>query len=115
MNQFYNKIKTMAKGIKINIFIDMDGVVADYDMIDHKIHGTEEDVYLNKRPIKTVIKIIEKLSTIENVELHIFSVTRYNNQIGGKIKWLDKNMPFIKRGNIIILSREDNNFDEPSI
>ena len=115
MNQFYNKIKAMAKGIKINIYIDMDGVVADYDMIDHKIHGSEKDVYLNKRPIKTTINIIEKLSHIDNVELYIFSVSRLNNQIGGKIKWLDKNMPFIKRGNIIILSREDNNFDEPSI
>ncbi len=115
MNQFYNKIKTMSKGIKINIFVDMDGVVADYDMIDHKIHGTEEDVYLNKRPIKTVIKILEKISTLENVTLYIFSVTKLNNQIGGKIKWLDKYMPFIKRGNIIIISREDNNFDEASI
>ena len=93
----------------------MDGVVADYDMLDYKLHGEEKDIYLNKRPIKTVINILEKISTLENVNLYILSITRYKKQINGKKIWLKKNMPFINNNNIKIISREEKEWHDPSI
>ena len=93
----------------------MDGVVADYDMIDYKLHGEEKDIYLNKRPIKTIINILEKLSTLDNVNLYILSVTKYKKQINGKKRWLKKNMPFIDNKNIKIISREEKEWQEASI
>ncbi len=93
----------------------MDGVVADYDMIDYKLHGEEKDIYLNKRPIKTIINILEKLSTLDNVNLYILSVTKYKKQINGKKIWLKKNMPFIDNKNIKIISREEKEWQEASI
>jgi 5'(3')-deoxyribonucleotidase len=87
----------------------MDGVVADYDMLDYKIHGEEKDVYLTKRPIKTVINILEKISTLDNVNIYILSISRYKRQINGKKIWLSKYMPFINTKNIKIISREEKN------
>lgn len=115
ISQFYNKIKAISKGVKVNIFVDMDGVVADYDMLDFKLHGDEKDVYLYKRPIKTVINILAKISTLDNVNIFILSVARYKKQINGKIIWINKNMPFINNKNINIISREESNFVEPSV
>ena len=93
----------------------MDGVVADYDMIDYKLHSEEKDIYLNKRPIKTIINILEKISTLDNVNIYILSVARYKKQINGKKLWINKNMPFINNKNIKIISREEKNFEEPSV
>lgn len=90
----------------------MDGVVADYDI---KLHGEEKDIYLNKRPIKTIINILGKLSTLDNVNLYILSVTKYKKQINGKKIWLKKNMPFINNKNIKIISREEKEWQEASI
>ena len=95
---------------KINIFIDMDGVVADYDVISYNNHKSESNVYLDKRPIKTSINILEEISKMNNVTLNILSVSRKDNQIDGKKKWLRMNMSFIKEENIIIIPRESNGF-----
>lgn len=106
---FYNYVKNLSQR-KIRIYIDMDGVVADYDVLSYEEHKTEADVYLNKRPIKTIIDILEKVSTIENVELFILSVARKESQINGKLKWLEKNMPFIDKKNVNIISRDNNEY-----
>ena len=85
----------------LKIFIDMDGVVADYDI------GGDFD-YSIKRPLNNNIKQIEEISHYKNIELYIFSITRHNDGISQKNDWLDKYMPFIKKENRVILSREDN-------
>ena len=89
------------KNDKLKVFVDMDGVVADYDM------GTDLD-YSIKRPLYNNIKQIEEISHYDNIELYILSVTRHNDGINQKQVWLDKYMPFIKKENRIILSRENN-------
>ena len=48
MSQFYNYIKSFGDKT-VNIYIDMDGVVADYDFEGYINDGTKDDVYLNKR------------------------------------------------------------------
>lgn len=86
----------------IKLFVDMDGVVADYDI------GGEKLDYSVKRPLYSNIKQIEEVSHYDNIEVYIFSVTRHNEGINQKNEWLDKYMPFIKKENRIILSREKN-------
>ena len=104
IKEFLKKYKT--KNIKL--FVDMDGVIADYDF------GIPKD-YDKKRPLYDNIKKIEDISKMENIELYILSVTRMTNGIEEKNTWLDKYVSFIKKENRIILSREENNFLESSI
>ena len=86
----------------IKIFIDMDGVIADYDF------GKAYD-YHKKRPLFDNIKKLEKISNNDNVELFILSVTKQNIGYNQKMKWIDKYIPFIKKENRFIISREANN------
>lgn len=98
---FYNLIKELSKNDKLKIFIDMDGVIASYDF------GKPLD-FKNKRPLKTNIEVLKKVSLLENVELNILSVCRQNYQIAEKNEWLDINAPFFKKENRYILSKEQN-------
>ena len=93
-------------GKKVKIFVDMDGVIADYDV------GNPRD-YLNKRPLFDSIKKLEGISNLSNVSLVICSISRMNKGIEEKNKWLDKYACFFH--NRIIISREDNNFMESSL
>lgn len=88
---------------KIILFVDMDGVIADYNV------GQAKD-YNKKRPLISSIKKLEKVSKMKNVEMYILSVTRMNSGIAEKHEWLDKFVPFIKKENRYILSREANDF-----
>ena len=90
------------KNEKLKIFVDMDGVVADYDMGGPKLD------YSIKRPLNNNIKQIEEISHYENIEIYILSVTRHNEGINQKNIWLDKYMPFVKKENRILISREEN-------
>lgn len=111
-NTFSKFLSNLNQKKKILIYIDMDGVVADYNMMNHE--GDSKDVYLNKRPLKTIINIFEKINDEKNIELHILSVTRHKIQITGKLTWLEKEMPFIKKENIHIISREEKDYIHPS-
>ena len=96
------------KGKKIKLFIDMDGVIADYTFDSAKD-------YDKKRPLYDSIKKLEKISKMKNVELFIFSATRYSEGLAQKQWWLDTYAPFFKKENRIILSREDNDMTESSV
>ena len=97
---FKSKIDEL-KDEKLKIFVDMDGTISDYDMgggLDYSI----------KRPLKSNISQIEEIADYKNVELYILSVSRHNSGIKQKQEWLDKYVPFIKKENRIIISREAN-------
>lgn len=96
------------KDKKIKLFVDMDGVVADY------IFGDAKD-YDKKRPLYDNIDKLEEISKMENVELLILSTTRYSTGYDQKNWWLDNYAPFFKKENRIILSREDNEMRDSSI
>ena len=106
LNQFGDK--------KIDIYVDMDGVVADIEMLNFEKHKNDEDVYLNKRPVQSVINVLEEVSHLDNVDIYILSVARKENQIQGKIKWLKKYMDFISLSHINIIPREGNDFKHAS-
>ena len=89
------------KDEKIQLYCDMDGVIADYEV------GKACD-YDKKRPLFDSIKKLETISKWPNIDLYIFSATRESKGIGQKNSWLDIYAPFFKKENRIILSREDN-------
>lgn len=99
---FYNLIKEMSKENNIALYVDMDGVIAEYGI------GRNPYDYLNKRPLKTNIDTLKEVSTLKNVELHILSVCREDSQINDKNIWLDKNAPFFNKNNRNIISRAGN-------
>ncbi len=92
---------------RIKVFVDMDGVIADYNV------GVPYDYHL-KRPLFDSIKKLEEVSKMSNVELFILSATRKTEGYEQKQGWLDEYAPFFKKENRIIISREANNMEESS-
>lgn len=87
---------------KIYIFVDMDGVIADYrfgegNNIKNNVRGT----YLNKRPIYTTISNLKKINDEEEFEIYILSSCFFKEQAEEKNEWLNKYADFIKRENRI--------------
>ena len=91
----------------IKLFVDMDGVIADY------IVGVAAE-YDKKRPLLTSIEKLEEISRLDNVEMNILSVTRMDEGFEQKNEWLDKYAPFFKKQNRYIISRESNDFKKSS-
>ena len=92
---------------KIRLFVDMDGVIADY------IVG-EAEKFDKKRPLFSSISKLEEISKMENVELFILSVSRMDEGIEQKNGWLDIYAPFFKKENRVIIPRESNEFKSSS-
>ncbi len=105
---YLKEVLDKYKDKKIKLFVDMDGVVADYEF------GSAKD-YDKKRPLYDSIDKLEKVSKMPNVELFIYSITRYSEGYKQKQWWLDKYAPFFKPENRIIISREEHNMTDSSI
>ena len=97
---FIDLIKKISIEEEIILFVDMDGVIASYDV------GRPYD-FKNKRPLKNNINIFREIAKLDRVSLHILSVCRENYQIEEKNEWLDINAPFFEKENRVILSKED--------
>lgn len=85
----------------ISIYIDMDGVIVDYDV------GKAFD-YDKKRPLLTSIDKLKEISKMSNVELNILSISKTNKGVDEKNVWLDKFVPFIEKRNRFVISKEAN-------
>ena len=92
---------------KIKLYVDMDGVIADY------IVG-EPYNFDKKRPLFSNIEKLEEISKMDNVELHILSISKMNEGIKQKEDWLDKYAPFFNKENRIIIAREKYDFKRSS-
>ena len=84
------------------IFVDMDGVIADYrfgegDNIKNNVKGT----YLKKRPIYTTINNLKKINDEEGFDVYILSSCFFKEHADEKDEWLDKYADFIKKENRI--------------
>ena len=91
------------KNKRIKIYVDMDGVIADYDV------GKASE-YDKKRPLLTNIEALREVSKNKNVEMFILSITRMTIGREEQNRWLDKYVEFIKVENRYIISREEHNF-----
>lgn len=94
-----DEIKDFSLKRKVNLFVDMDGVIAEYDF------GKPLD-FVNKRPLFSNIKVLEEISRIPNLDMHILSICRKDSQVNDKNDWLDKYAPFFKKENRNIISKE---------
>jgi hypothetical protein len=86
---------------KIKLYVDMDGVLADYEV------GKPLN-FRDKRPLFSNIKKLEEIAKMNNVEIHILSVCVKDYQIEEKNDWLDKYAPFFEHDKRTIISRESN-------
>ena len=100
---FENYLKKFGNK-KIKIFVDMDGTIVDYvvgDVINFE----------GRRPLTHSISHLKNIyNNMNNVEIYILSVTRHHSGLKQKIEWILKYASFIKKENIIILVREDNDY-----
>jgi len=81
----------------VDIYVDMDGVIAEYDI------GNFD--YNTIRPLKTNIKRIAEL--IKNYNIKILTICKNNKIIEEKIAWLKRNIPFYNLENVIFISKEE--------
>ena len=91
------------KDKKIKIYVDMDGVIADYDV------GNPGN-YDKKRPLLANIKLLEEIAREPNIEMYILSVSRMNEGVEQKEYWLDQYAPFFEKDKRVIIPREKNGF-----
>ena len=96
LEDFVKKINS-----KIIMYVDMDGVIADYEV------GVAKN-FDRKRPLYTSLEKLEILSKKYEIEMHILSVARFKNGIKEKNDWLDRYASFFENDNRHILSRELN-------
>ena len=86
------------------LLFDMDGVIAEYiageeSLIQNEIKG----VYLNKRPMKSIIAIAEDLNKRDNITIGILSSCDFPSQVIEKKEWLKKHAPFVAEEQIYIV------------
>lgn len=93
------EIEKYALDKKVKLYVDMDGVIAEYDF------GKPLD-FLNKRPLLNNIKLLEEISLIKNVDIHILSICKKDFEIKDKNIWLDNHAPFFPKNNRHIISKE---------
>lgn len=91
---FISIIKELIKDNELVIFVDMDGVIVNYDV------GKPYN-FRNKRPLNNNINIFKELSKLDKIELCILSICNCSVQVNEKNEWLDEYAPFFKNRNII--------------
>ena len=74
MSHFVDLIRNKYKNEEVDIFVDMDGVIACYDV------GKPYD-FLNKRPLLTNINTLKELSNDSNIHLHILSAPFFKDRV----------------------------------
>lgn len=94
----YSIISKLTDNGEVHIYLDMDGVLANYDV------GSSD--YNDRRVLHNNVDSIKFLSTIPKVEIYILSVCMKESDISIKDSWLDRNANFIKKENRVFLSKE---------
>lgn len=93
---------------KILMFVDMDGVIVEYDYFPNSKKTVSS--FLNQRPLLTTIELFKKINKIKNIDLYILSSCRFNPQVNEKNTWLNKHAPFFKKENRIFIVHENENY-----
>ena len=96
---FKEIILELLKHKNIDLFVDMDGVIASYDF------GNPKD-FDKKRPLKTNIKTLEEISKLNGITMNILSICKKDSQIKEKNDWLDIHASFFEKDKRYILSKE---------
>lgn len=111
--EFCEKIREICKKYnRVALFVDMDGTVVEYNIFQDGTVTTEsKGLFVNNRPITPIIKKLEEINKIENIDIYMLTLSRSNIIEKEKEIWLEKYMPFIKKENYIILIRENGDYN----
>ena len=99
--KFYETINKY-KDKNIDIYVDMDGVIAEYDIGNFN--------YDTIRPLQSNINRIKNL-ICNNINVKILTICKNNNIVDEKIKWIKKHMPFFDLNNVIFISKENKKYN----
>ena len=94
----FNDFLLKNKDKIIDIYFDMDGVFAEYDI------GNFD--YSTIRPIKTVINLMNNLYK-DGLNIKVLSICKNNKVVEEKYDWIEKYVPFLKKENLIFISKEE--------
>lgn len=86
----------------IDIYVDMDGVIAEYDI------GNFD--YNTIRPLQSNIKRIKELIN-DSINVKILTICKNNKIVDAKIKWIKKYMPFFDLNDVIFISKENEKYN----
>ena len=113
MKKFVEKIKKICeKNKNVAMFIDMDGTINEYTVyLDATIEKLMEENYTDIEPVKVVIENLKEISKIPNIDLYILTLSRTNRISEGKEIWLKKYVEFIPKENLIILTKENGDYN----
>lgn len=98
------------KGKQLVLF-DMDGVLAEYAFGENTDIANEvPNVYLNKRPVQSMINVAKELCQMQDVSVGILSSCNFQSQMIEKKKWLKKYMPFLQDDLVYIIIWADEDY-----
>ena len=95
----YSIISKLTDSGEVHIYLDMDGVLANYDV------GNLTS-YKDKRALNNNVDSIKFLSTIPNVELFILSVCKDEMEKNDKDMWLESHANFIMKDKRFFLMKD---------
>ena len=89
---------------KINIYLDMDGVLADFNSVpDAKyIFQDAPKFFFNLEPIKENLEAIKKLNNHPNFRFFIITASPNKRCDWDKRNWVKKYMPYMKMSHVIV-------------
>ena len=98
---------------KINVYIDMDGVLADFNAEPDGVarFHTEKGFFRNLKPLKENCKALRKLIADGNHNIFILSASPNEAADGDKRVWLRKHKIMLPDGNIIICRNNERKVD----
>lgn len=111
--EFYNRIKEICKKHKkVALFVDMDDTIVEYRVFPENFVTTEtKEVFLNAEPLEVILKNLEKINEIDNLDVYILSLARSFIIVEEKKQWLKKYAPFIREENYILLNKENGDYN----
>jgi predicted kinase len=102
LKELADSFETISYFSNKNIFVDMDGTIAEYQdlIVDEygNIDFVNHQVFSYAKPVMEVINKLEELSKTSNI--HILSASPNSICNAEKIEWVNKYLPFIKNENI---------------
>ena len=98
---------------RINIYVDMDGVLADFNAEPDGVarFRTEKGFFRNLKPLKKNAKALRKLIADGNYNIYILSASPNAAADGDKLAWLKKHRIKLADGNIIFCRNHERKVD----
>lgn len=112
MKKFVQRITDLcSENKRVSMFIDMDGTINEYIVFsENTVVKKMEDNYIYISPLSTVLKELEEIGNISNIDLYILSLSRTKNLTQIKKECLKKYVSFISEENWIILTKENGDY-----